>query len=1015
MALKLNLETLEHQRNAIQAVCEVFKDVPLVSDDPNANPVVSTHLEQIQGNIDALQRGDVPGLSEIPVRYRTLNPDDYLGIDVRMETGTGKTYTFTRLMLELNKLYGFKKFILLAPTTPIREGTSSFINSDYADRHFREVYGESEIYLQTLEAIKTKTKGRRMMPTQIREFAEGSGNEQKSIDVLLMTGAMLQSKSLERDDYEQTLLDDLTRPLDILRATRPVVIIDEPHRFDRKNKAFKKIVNELQPEVVIRFGATFPRTKGTKTKPSVIDYDNLVYDLGPAQAFNSLLVKGVKVQYPAALNEEDARFKVQLGSKKMTLRNVSTGEKFDVAEKNYLNDVHPEFRGIWLEKVGKSLDSGAKVAQLSNGAEYEDGMIIAAGAFSQTYQEMMIQQALLNHFDQEQELFDRHNRIKNSTLFFIDSVASYRGQDSMNDGWLQKFFEQELTKALKSKISELKDEQAKGELSSRGVEYIEYLQASLDDVHATHGGYFSEDNASSDDEIAEQVKTILSDKQSLMSFTNEDGTYNTRRFIFSKWTLREGWDLPNVFQIVKMRSSGSEVSKLQEVGRGLRLPVDEFGNRSTEDADSFYLTYLVDFAEQDFATRLVKEIQQDFAVITDVEPFLKKLSEIYGKEPKDLKLDMIKADLVDFDGSVIEGKYDDLVAAYPELAFGLADGRIIDQGSGKKDKTEKKRRVGIKASSFKRLQELWGQLSKKYIVSLEQASPELLDECVDAILSKNIYVDVVRLIQETKVERSEKGVLKASNPATVRHTDVDDSIAYGDFLTRAHHATSLPIDVIHRGLVRYNKKHTLEKDFINTQTLDNFILGFHDWFVESYSSRYEYVPVNVGIKDTALTNVDGQPRKTILRGRVGVKYDETGAKTPENYLYDTFVYDSEIEEKTTYDSLSGSFDKTIRVFGKIPRRSIQIPLLDGHTTSPDFMYVIEKEDGTQSLNLIVESKGVESDEDKRGTEKKAIKAGEKFFKEMSAYEDVDIRYTDQLNNDGIINIITAMLKQDKPS
>lgn len=200
----------------------------------------------------------------------------------------------------------------------------------------------------------------------------------------------------------------------------------------------------------------------------------------------------------------------------------------------------------------------------------------------------MLKQAIKNHFKQEKDNFYRERKIKTLSLFFIDSVYSYRGEE--NDGYLKTKFESFLKLELEKEIEKLSDRTRKID-----IEYKSFLAASLKDIKATNGGYFAVDNSTDDDKIKEEIDAILRDKEKMLSFKHKDGSWNTRRFIFSKWTLREGWDNPNVFQIAKLRSSGSEISKLQEVGRGLRLPVDEYGNRISN--EEFYLTYLIDFSE----------------------------------------------------------------------------------------------------------------------------------------------------------------------------------------------------------------------------------------------------------------------------------------------------------------------------------------------------------------------------------------------------------------------------------
>lgn len=170
------------------------------------------------------------------------------------------------MVYELNEKYGFNKFIAIVPSTPIREGSKSFLQADYSKRHFADLYPNKSLNLSILEAQK-KTKGRKMFPASVSEFARGTSLENNRFSVLLMTSGMLLSKgTMGKDDYDQTILGNFTQPYEALRGTSPIVIIDEPHRFKKENQAYKRILEELKPQCIIRFGATFPDKKGSNEK-----------------------------------------------------------------------------------------------------------------------------------------------------------------------------------------------------------------------------------------------------------------------------------------------------------------------------------------------------------------------------------------------------------------------------------------------------------------------------------------------------------------------------------------------------------------------------------------------------------------------------------------------------------------------------------------------------------------------------------------------------------------------------
>ena len=265
----------------------------------------------------------------------------------------------------------------------------------------------------------------------------------------------------------------------------------------------------------------------------------------------------------------------------------------------------------------------------------------------------MLRLALQRHFETERKNFDRSIKIKTLALFFIDYIDSYRG------GWLKEMFERLLGERLQNELQN----------PDNSEEYYAFLQASLADLSACHAGYFAQDNADTDEAIAEEVNDILHNKKKLLAFKDADGNFITRRFLFSKWTLKEGWDNPNIFTIVKLRSSGSDNSKIQEVGRGLRLPVDEFGNRIGN--EEFMLNYIVDFTEAEFANQLVAEINGSLPQATPGILSHKDLARVaLQKNMDEMELMMAlysKKYIVDTKLTLNQTLLDDFYAEYPEF------------------------------------------------------------------------------------------------------------------------------------------------------------------------------------------------------------------------------------------------------------------------------------------------------------------------------------------------------------
>lgn len=418
-----------------------------------------------------------------------------LGIDVKMETGTGKTLVYTQLMYELNRLYGFTKFIVLVPSTPIKEGTKAFVQSNYAHKYFTDAYGgRLNLQLDVLDPQK-RSKGRKMFPSAIATFVHGSRLTQGRISALLMTDGMLLSKATMAADYDQTVLGTASVPYEALRQTRPIVIIDEPHRFRRENRAYQVIVDEIQPLAIFRFGATFPKLDlSGKT-----DYNNLVFNLGAVEAFNEQLVKGVAIQYPQDATGDTTRLRLSSVSaskpKQATFRDVDTGKSHTLDLGESLSVADGAFAGITVESIGKTENPAIRSGvTLSNGQVLSTGDMLAARVYSDTYQGLMMRQALVNHFEAEWENFRRATRVKTLTLFFIDSVESYRGDGA--SGHLRVRFEELLTAKLNAEI-----DAREGSTSPLAQEYVAYLKASLDGVSATNGGYFAADNSTADEAI----------------------------------------------------------------------------------------------------------------------------------------------------------------------------------------------------------------------------------------------------------------------------------------------------------------------------------------------------------------------------------------------------------------------------------------------------------------------------------------------------------------------------------
>lgn len=940
--MKIKLETLQHQTDALTAIGKAFPGMDTMSHDPDANYIYANPL--------------------IDYRY-----NDKANIDIKMETGTGKTYVYTRMMYEMHQKYGLFKFVIAVPSPSIKEGTRSFISSDYAKQHFSEFYENTRIQLNVINAGDFSARsGRRNFPAQLSEFVEATRQNANQIEVLLVNQGMLHSKSMHRDDYDQTLLGGETSPIKAIAATRPVVIIDEPQRFPRGKKYYEDI-EEMNPQLIVRFGATFPETTTGRGKNKVtkVDYyrGEPQFNLDAVDSFNQGLVKGIDIDYPD-MPEEQANnwYKVkQVKAKELVLTKGGKDYPLNVGEN--LADVDAGFEG-------NITYAGGTDRELSNGLALSKDMKLIPGTFAENYQDEIISQALDCHFKAEEENFLRLNsgedapKIKTLSLFFIDSISSFRGENS-GKGWLAQHFEDILTKKLKKLIDRF--ELA---IDDREKEYRSFLQATLKSLQSEHqdvyAGYFSEDRGSSDADIQAEVEDILSNKEKLLSFKDKDGNWLTRRFLFSKWTLREGWDNPNVFTIAKLRTSGSEISKIQEVGRGLRLPVDETGHRLNQDEWQSRLSFLIGYDERDFAQKLVGEINDDSPIklnqeeLTDdmIKLIVKAKQKIDPKFDEDQLLDDLDAhnvitrsnkfkENVELDGQTMTG-YDALCYLYPELVqeTKVAKDKVRDKNS--KDSTN----VKLRKQNWQQLKNLWLQLAKRQMIKFDPS----VNQDAETV-ARNVFNDSdnkVFVLQRPQMVHQE--VVTDSSSASVRETQADYSteyltMKYGKFLKILAQQTDLSVNLLNNLMIKAIKRLRNNTNYINEKTLGNLIRTFNNQFNERIKTSYSYEPLKFSAS-TSIYNAKKQEFVDSVPASVLGVY-QSNSTSDEKYLYDRppLRYDSADPELKI---LQRSYGPKISVFGKLPKKAIKIPRFDNGTTTPDFIFKIEH--GKKPIYLVIETK-----------------------------------------------------------
>ena len=1001
MELKLE-NNLPHQLMPVEGVAAVVEDsIQEAPKASNQNPQLKYQLSgaalmAVREKANILDKATKQRVTHYMLTDKINSLPHHRLLDIKMETGTGKTYVYTRTMFELHKRCGINKFIIAVPTLPIKAGTASFLQEPEVERHFKNVcHYNAEIELCLLEPSKTKKKGRQNMPSAVGHFFYGTHHVKNKIYVLLLNTQLLTNgKLLTRDDYDQ-MLGDFHRPVDAIADTRPVLIIDEPHRMERGSKSYMALIENFRPQLVLRYGATFPEItvgKG-KNKHSVKDYQELIYELNAADSFNKGLIKGVAKEHLELPGGKQADKKVKVlstvkgDSANLKLTTADNGSKtFTLHVGDSLSVIDNDLDGVVVEEISKNGVS------LSNGQEKLKGEEFFPDQFAVSYQEGMIELALMRHFETERENFCREGLpIKTLALFFIDSIESFRGPEGKNDGWLRmKFLEM-----LKARV--------KKELARQNTkEYESYLQATLDNLDASCIGYFSQDNLDNEENIANEVKLILHGKKELLSFTDDKGKPNVQRFLFSKWTLKEGWDNPNVFTICKLRSSGSEISKLQEVGRGLRLPVDSAGNRISD--SSFMLNYIVDFTEKDFATKLVAEINGDLeaeqrAALSINAEEIGKVAEKRNVNANIFFVELITKGYVNYDGTVVPEKFDNMLIDYPEfknLNGGVDTSRINDRNSSRTNK------VHVRKARFEELRELWAQLNRKYILFFDKEIDRQIEAALPDII-KDKHVFALQTVETSrKVIQFDGNVAVANEWTHAQLTLHNRHYAYNDFLKRASRHTNIPLHMLHKAICEaVDNGCKITDEIFNDGSLTRLTVAVDDWKCEQLVGLVRYKQANYMMKETKLTNADGSVKDEVVQAYIGNK--SVSGNPPQNYLYDAYAHDSWLELQNMKTEI-----EEVVVYGKIPSKSICIPTVASSNYSPDFMYVVKKADGTKELNIVIETKAYDKESKIAPDEETKISCAEEFFKEMTA-SGYTVHFRKQINSMAVKNIIDELL------
>ncbi len=967
--MKIKFKRLDYQEQCRDQILGVFKGIDLREPENDAQRISNPVFEI--GAIKDLLLENIENLrSKQKITQGSVGIDKSLNCDILMETGTGKTFCFLECVYALHQNYRLSKFIVLTPSNAIKLGV---LKSVEITREFFK--SEYSTHLESYE--------------EIRSFILAS-NHKCCVLVMTFSAFNKEKNTINKSCLENTnLFNGAKSYMQALASMRPIVIMDEPHRF--LGDKTKKYLEQLNALVTLRFGATFKD-----------DYNNLIYALDSKKAFDCALVKSISV---ASVGESDECF--------LELKGIEKRNGYE-ATINYTN----------LENKTKSVkvkehDNLGVVTQISALEDYIVEKITKTEIrflngfnllldqkepFShllESEQEVMLKEAIKSHFEREEGLFKKG--IKALCMVFISGVNSYLSENEQPAKLallFEKLYQQKLEEVLKKPLDE---------------NYRAYLERTKDAIYKVHGGYFAKSKKESDE--AQVIALILKEKEKLLSFDSD------LRFIFSQWALREGWDNPNVMTICKLAPSHSNITKLQQIGRGLRLAVNDKGERITKEHADFdfvnELVVIVPQVEGDFVGAIQQEISEHSLI-----------KQIFSAEELE-KSGMVKKGYYGVLFETLEGlgfgektgdesfkltlNQNEFLKKEPELE-NLKNEKYLDLeklkdflkdrligNSRVRDKNERKtEKIKINKENFKKFETLWDGLNHQARIAYAIDSESLIDEIVKNINSSfKVSSKIVSVTTHKKIETM-------GNNAKTEIFERESACVWSlhEFISTLSNKVKLSFKSVAKVLEKMdeNKFNEIKKN--EQEGLKRLEELFLEIIYQNIKDKISYQMRETTIKNRkndAFYDEKGEIRE-FLDGSLGVdKYEIKNSSAQEKCLYENFMQvDSGIEK----DTIEESNDTKIIVFGKLPK--VKIPVGLNQTYSPDFGYVVENND--KKVLLVVETKGVDKKGELRPEEERKISTARKFFEALKK-QGVNIEYKTKLNNDQLSALINEILNR----
>ncbi|GAA9267508.1 type III restriction-modification system endonuclease [Helicobacter pylori] len=967
--MKIKFKRLDYQEKCLNQILGVFKGIYFREQENDAQRISNPVFEI--GVVKDLLLENIQNLrSEQKITQESVGIDKSLNCDILMETGTGKTFCFLECVYALHKNYRLSKFIVLAPSNAIKLGVLKSI--EITREFFKSEYS---VHLESYEDVE--------------RFILASNHK---CCVLVMTFSAFNK---EKNNINKTCLENINlfngakSYMQALASMRPVVIMDEPHRF--LGDKTKKYLEQLNALVTLRFGATFKD-----------DYNNLIYALDSKKAFDCALVKSISVasvgesqeyflelkgiekrnEYEAAINYTNLEKKTQ-SVKVKTHDNLGVLTQISALE-DYIVENITKTEVRFLNGFNLLLDQKEPFSHLLEGD-----------------QEMMLKEAIKSHFEREEGLFKKG--IKALCMVFISGVNSYLSENEKPAKLallFEKLYQQKLEEVLKKPLDE---------------NYRAYLERTKDNIQKAHGGYFAKSKKESDE--AQVIALILKEKEKLLSFDSD------LRFIFSQWALQEGWDNPNVMTICKLAPSHSNITKLQQIGRGLRLAVNDKGERITKEHADFdfvnELVVIVPQVEGDFVGAIQQEISEHSLIkqIFSAEELEK--SGVVKKGYYGVLLETLEGlgfgEKTDDENFKLTLNQNEFLEKEPELER-LKDKKYLDFEKLKdflkdrlvghfrvRNKNERKtEKIKINKENFKKFETLWEGLNYQARIAYAIDSESLIDEIVKKIDSSfNVSSKIVSVTTHKKVETM-------GNDATTEIFERESTCVWSlhEFISALSNKVKLSFKSVAKVLenIDENKFNEIKKN--EQEGLKRLEELFLEIIYQNIKDKISYQMRETTIKNRkndAFYDEKGEIRE-FLDGSLGVdKYEIKNSSAQEKCLYENFMQvDSEIEK----DTIEESNDTKIIVFGKLPR--VKIPIGLNQTYSPDFGYVVENND--KKVLLVVETKGVDKKGELRPEEERKISTAKKFFEALKK-QGVNIEYKTKIKKDQLSALINEVLNR----